>query len=100
MALSEDLCDLYAFDTPLLARWRAQNRRKEWISGILSKRQTFDEFSHIWSDLQEDESQYFGYFRMKQDTFEYTLSKVYQLKKYSNFRETISPEERLAVTLS
>lgn len=53
----------------------------------------------IWSDLQEDESQYFGYFCMKQHTFEYILRKVHQLKKYSNFRETISPEERLAETL-
>lgn len=53
----------------------------------------------IWSDLQEDESQYFGYFCMKQHTFEYILRKVHQLKKYSNFRETISPEERLTETL-
>jgi hypothetical protein len=60
MALSEDLCDLYAFlDTPLLAWRRAQKRRKEWISEILSKRHTFGEFSHLRTDLQEDESQYF-----------------------------------------
>jgi hypothetical protein len=60
MALSEDLCDLYAFlDTPLLARRRAQKRRKEWITKISSKRHTFGEFSYIWSDLQEGESQYF-----------------------------------------
>jgi hypothetical protein len=77
MALSEDLCDIYVFlGTPLLARRRAQKRRKEWISEISSKRHMYGEFSHLWSDLQEDESQYFGYFRMKQDTFEYILSKV------------------------
>jgi hypothetical protein len=101
MALSEVLCDLYALDFPLLVRRRAQKGRNEWVSEILSKRQTFGEFSHIWSDLQEDESQYFGYFRMKQDTFEYIFSNVqHQFKKYSNLRETISPEELLAVTLS
>jgi hypothetical protein len=70
MALSEDLCDLCAFDAPLLARRQAQKKRKEWISETLSKRQTFDESSHTWSDLQEDEWQYFAYFRMKQGTFE------------------------------
>jgi hypothetical protein len=59
----------------------------------------FGEFSHMWNDLEKDESQYFGYFRMKYDTFQYILNKVQDQLKYSNFRETISSEERLAVTL-
>jgi hypothetical protein len=87
MTLPEDLCDLYALETPLLlARRRAQERRHQWVIDILSKRQMFGEFSHMWNDLEKDESQYFGYFRMKCDTFQYILNKVQdQLKKYSNF---------------
>jgi hypothetical protein len=53
----------------------------------------FGKFLHIWSDLKEDESQYFAYLRMKHDTFEYMSGKVqHQLKKYSNLRGTISPK--------
>jgi hypothetical protein len=101
MALSEHLCNIYALETTLLlARRRAQKRRQQWVNDILSKKPMFGEFSHMWNDLEKDESQYFGYFLMKYDIFQYILNKVQdQLKKYSNFRETISPEERLAVTL-
>jgi hypothetical protein len=90
MALPEDLCDLYARETPmLLARRRAQKRRQQWAIDILSKRQMFGEFSHMWNDLEKDESPNFGYFRMKYDIFRYILNKVQdQLKKYSNFQET------------
>jgi hypothetical protein len=102
MALPEALCDLYALETPLLlARRRAHKRRQQWVNNILSKRQMFGEFSHMWYDLEKDESQYFGYFRMNYDTFQYILNKVQdQLKTYSNFRETtISPKLLLAATL-
>jgi hypothetical protein len=48
MALPENLCDLYALETPvLLARGRAQERRQQWVIDILSKRQMFGEFSHV-----------------------------------------------------
>jgi hypothetical protein len=60
MALPKDLCDLYALETPLLlARQRAQKRRQQCVNDILSKRQMFGEFSHMWNDLEKDESQYF-----------------------------------------
>jgi hypothetical protein len=52
MALPDDLCDLYALETSLLlARRRAQERRQHWVIDILSKRQMFGEFSHMWNDL-------------------------------------------------
>jgi hypothetical protein len=91
MALPEDLCGLYALETPLLlARRRAQKKRQQWVNDILSKRQMFDEFSHMWNDLEKDESQYFAYFRMKYDTFQYKLNKVQENLYFHNVAINLS----------
>ena len=51
-------------------------------------------------DIYNDAELFYGYVRMKKDTFVYILNCIKpDLTKYSNFRDTISPEERLILTL-
>ncbi|PSN43834.1 hypothetical protein C0J52_10087 [Blattella germanica] len=99
MPLYDDLFLLYALEMPLLARRRAHKRKQEWVNEILARRDRYGEFSHLQGDLEMNVTQHFYYFRMKKETFQYILDEVKDhLQKY-NFRETISPAERLAVTL-
>ena len=44
---------------------------------------------------------FFDCYRMNQDTYEYILNAIsLSIGKFSNFRKTIPPEERLSVTPS
>lgn len=78
---------IYVLDNSLLMR-RLQRRhsrhhRTEWVREIYLKRDEFGEFHH-------------GYLSMNKETFVYILSTIRPyLTKYSNFRKTVSPEERL-----
>ena len=100
MPLYDDLFLLYALEMPLLARRRAHKRKQEWVNELLARRDRYGEFSHLQGDLEMNVTQHFCYFRMKKETFQYILDEVKDhLQKYNNFRETISPAERLAVTL-
>lgn len=81
-------------------RRRRRYHRTEWVREIFLKRDEFGEFHHIMKDLYNDPRLFYGYTRMGRDTFEYILNAIRpNLTKYSNFRDTISPEERLIVTL-
>lgn len=94
--------NLYLFDNSLITRrlrWRRRYRRTAWVREIYLKRHDFGEFHHIMEDLYNDHILFHGYVRMKKETFEYILNTIRpDLTKYSNFRDTISPEERLIVT--
>ena len=97
------MCDeslLLLLDSSWLSRQRTRKRKRDWVNDILCKRGRYGEFHHLYKDLHENETKHFAYFRMKRETFCYILAKVEdRLQKFSNFRETISPEERLALTL-
>ncbi|KAJ8867777.1 hypothetical protein PR048_031580 [Dryococelus australis] len=78
----------------------APSSKKEWVNTIHVKREELGEFNHMWDDLSKDPKRFYGYLRMTRDTFDYILSEVRRaLTKYNNFRKTISPEERLVITL-
>nr|CAH7727558.1 unnamed protein product [Callosobruchus chinensis] len=71
-----------------------------WVNDILAKRKEYGEFHHLYDDLKKDEKSFFDYYRMNQDTCNYSLGAIKEIiEKISNFRETILPEERLTVTL-
>lgn len=95
--------NFYLQDNSLLIRRRLRRRhyrRTEWVREIYLKRNEFGEFHHIMEDLYNDHILFHGYLRMKKETFEYILNFIRpNLTKFSNFRDTISPEERLIVTL-
>jgi len=70
------------------------------MNAIFQKRRTLGEFNHLHQELGKDAAKFFDYYRMSQETFLYILKAVEpELTKDSNFRETISPEEQLGVTL-
>lgn len=81
-------------------RQRRRTRRTVWVREIFLKRDDLGEFHHIMTDLKNDINLFHGYLRMNKETFEYILNAVRpRLSRESNFRKTISPEERLVVTL-
>nr|CAI5820718.1 unnamed protein product [Callosobruchus analis] len=91
--------DHYFLENSYLVRRRLKLKRKKcWVNDILAKRKEFGEFHHLYADLKKDDKTFFDYYRMHQDTFNYILDAIREtIEKTSNFRETISPEERLIV---
>lgn len=76
-------------------------RRKHrfWVHDIFKKRKEYGEFHHLFPDLLKDDAKFFQYFRMSQHKFFELLNKLRYSKKYTPFREPVSCEERLALTL-
>ncbi|KAF9413735.1 hypothetical protein HW555_008181 [Spodoptera exigua] len=74
-----------------------------WIHPILEKREEYGAFhTLVKNQLREDEDKFYNYFRMQKTTFDNLLQKLSQELKHQDtfMRESISPAERLAVTLS
>ena len=71
------------------------------MHNISSRHESFDEFHNLLDDLLKDEGRFLRYFRMSSDTFKYILELIRTsiMKQNTNFRRSISPEERLMVTL-
>ncbi|XP_052744678.1 uncharacterized protein LOC128199398 isoform X3 [Bicyclus anynana] len=83
-----------------------ENRKKKgskvWIHPILEKREEYGAFhTLVKNQLREDEDKFYNYFRMQKTTFDNLLQKLSQELKHQDtfMRESISPAERLAVTL-
>lgn len=73
--------------------------RRYWIHEINLKREEHGEFHHLFPDLLRDEERFFKYFRMSSGKF-LNLLKMLPLRKMdTNFRKSVSPAERLAVTM-
>lgn len=92
----DEYCLVNAY--PLRQRLNAK-RKKCWVHDILEKWREFGEFHHLYNDLKNYGKKFFDYYRMNQDTFTYILDAIRESIGKTNFRETISPEERLSVTL-
>lgn len=65
-------------------------------------RRTEGEFRTIIKHLIDDAEKFYIFFHMPKYLFHNILQSIEECikKKHATFRETISPEERLAVTLS
>ena len=77
-------------------------RRRLWMNDIFRQRTRFGEYHRLVRDeLSLDEEHFFNYFRMTQEDFAYLLRMVEPVitKQNTAFRESISPRERLAVTI-
>jgi len=72
------------------------------VHNISSRRDIFGEFRNLLDDLRKDEEMFWRYFRMSSDTFKYILKLIHTSikKQNTNFRMSISPEERLMVKLT
>ena len=71
------------------------------MHNISSRHENFSEFHNLLDDSLKDEERFWRYFRMSSDTFKYILELIHTSikKQNTNFRKSISPEERLVVTL-
>uniref|UniRef100_A0A8C5LRV2 DDE Tnp4 domain-containing protein n=1 Tax=Leptobrachium leishanense TaxID=445787 RepID=A0A8C5LRV2_9ANUR len=87
-------------ENPYLIQRMLRRKRRFWVNPLLVKRSRLGEFHHLHDDLQKDAAKFFDYYRMRLETFTYILDAIRSsITKSSNFRDTISPEERLTVTL-
>ena len=85
----------------LRRRRKEKRQHRHWIHPIFKSRNTRGEFHHLFRDVSQDEEKFKEYLRMEQTTFDLLLSlcKCSLQKQDTNFREAISPKERLVVTL-
>lgn len=77
-----------------------QNRRQIWTHPINLRRPELGEFNTLFPDLLNDEQRFFKFFRMSANKFFELVNTLPGLQKQeTNYRKSISPMERLAVTL-
>jgi len=71
------------------------------VHNISSGRESFSEFHNLLDYLLKDEVMFWRYFRMSSDTLKCILELIHTSikKQNTNFRRSISPEERLMVTM-
>lgn len=80
---------------------RKNRRKRNWVHNMNKARSTEGEFRTIKKHLIDDEEKFYVYFHMRKCLFYNILQSIDECirKKTTTFRETISPEEKLAVTL-
>ena len=73
--------------------------RSYWIHPMNLKRPTDGEYVRVCLPLRKHPDKFFKYFRMSISTYDYIMENIEEdITKYSN-RPSVSPGERLAVTL-
>ena len=84
---------------PLMLHRRLRRRRTVWIHPILGQMQQLGEFHRLVHELRLDEQRFFQSFRMRPETFENLLHIVgpHIRKQTTNYRNPISPQQRLAI---
>ena len=80
---------------------RRKYRKRCWVREIFQNRFQLGEYQTLLKEMREnDHESFYKYFRMTPARFDQLLSLVGpMLSKKSLYREAISPDERLAVTL-
>jgi hypothetical protein len=75
--------------------------RTKWVHPINRKRKFYGEYHHLMSDLEADSERFITYFRLSPEQFNEVLELVDSdiRKDDTNFRESISSRERLAICL-
>lgn len=84
-----------------LRRRRKFYSQRIWMHPINQQREIEGEFHTLIPQLRQDESRFQGYFRMSPAVFDELLTMVKNsiTKMNTNYRNAISPDERLALTL-
>uniref|UniRef100_A0A8C5WCY3 DDE Tnp4 domain-containing protein n=1 Tax=Leptobrachium leishanense TaxID=445787 RepID=A0A8C5WCY3_9ANUR len=91
---------LLLVENPYLRHRGLKPKRQFWVKPIFEKRTRLGEFHHLHDELWKDAAKFFNYHRMSLETFTYILHVIRpSIEKSSNFRDTISPDERLTTTL-
>lgn len=92
------LAIILAFSVP---NKRVSRKRKRWVKQWISKRRRYTHLNVINEVQLSDPKDFNNYFRMNIDIYNQLLCMVapFITKKNTNMRESISANERLAVTL-
>lgn len=78
---------------------RPLKKKKMWVHEY-NKARKDGEYFRTCLPLRDYPDKFFNYFRMSVDTFDYILEAIQDdIKKQSNFREVVSPAEKLSITL-
>ncbi|GBO37253.1 hypothetical protein AVEN_192317-1 [Araneus ventricosus] len=80
---------------------RRRIKRNYWVHPINQKREQIGIFHTLLKELQKDENKFFNFFRMTIPSFNelHQRLKTKILRKNSKMRNSITSEERLALTL-
>lgn len=75
--------------------------RKYWVHPINSDREEANKFNMFYENIRCYSDKFFEYYRMTISSFDELLEKIRPFIKKENtvFRNAISPEERLTITL-
>ena len=78
------------------------NIRRMWVHPINNLRFEKGEYFVLYPDLRRYEEKFFNWYRMSIKKFEYLLKLVKQriLRRNTNYREAISAEEQLVLTIT
>nr|XP_022906141.1 protein ANTAGONIST OF LIKE HETEROCHROMATIN PROTEIN 1-like [Onthophagus taurus] len=76
-------------------------RKKYWVHPLLRERQSKGLFYTYYFDIKNYEAKFFNYMRMSRSTFHHLLDGIKTKISGSNsrFRQCISPEEKLVITV-
>lgn len=86
----------------LRRRWKKRKRRAYWVHPILQERHNLGQFNKLFGDTERCEAEnYHNFFRMSLELFNELVRLVHDriYKQCTNYRESISVPERLAITL-
>ncbi|KAA0702513.1 hypothetical protein E1301_Tti021315 [Triplophysa tibetana] len=85
----------------LLRRLRKRRRRRLWVHSINQHPRGYGAYYHLVSELRLDSERHLKYFRMSVEQMNHVLSLIGDnLKRQTtNYRISIEPKQRLAVTL-
>ena len=86
----------------LRRRRRRRKERKIWVRSWIQRRIQQGSYQNLVQELaQEDKEMYRRYFRMDEVTFDEIVSQItpHIIKQDTCMRKSISPKERLAITL-
>ncbi|KAM9330606.1 uncharacterized protein PAF06_015843 [Gastrophryne carolinensis] len=80
---------------------KRKRRRRYWVHPLISQRLSIGHFSLLFRDLRKDPDKFFSYTRMSVETFDALLDVLRPrlMRMTTNMRKSITPEERLIVTL-
>ena len=76
--------------------------RRMWVHPINNLRFEKGEYFVLYPDLRKYEDKFFNWFRMSIKKFDYVLKMIQRriLKRNTNYREAISAEEQLVITIT
>jgi len=81
--------------------YKRRRERRYWIHSVVGKRQELGEYHRLIQELRRDSDRFRRYFRTSTAQFDMLTDMIGpQIAKLStNWRQSISPAERLAITL-